>query len=135
MTSIERTAYPRFKRLPSAQELEAIYTPSTAELDFVNATAHDVAHRLHLLIWLKSFQRLGYFPTLADVPAAVVVHLRASLALPATVQPGYDQPRMLYRHQDTVRAYLAVLPFDDTARQAVVAIVAQAAAVWTTPPT
>ena len=34
MASIERTAYPRFKRRPSAQELTEVYTPSAEELVF-----------------------------------------------------------------------------------------------------
>lgn len=99
----------------------------------MRVTAREDAHRLHLLIWLKSFQRLGYFPVLADVPVAVVVHLRTSLNLPATVQPGYDQPRMLYRHQEAVRAHQGVQPFGPAARQAAVAIVGQAAAVMDNP--
>ena len=32
MTSIERTAYPRFKRLLSARELHVFYTPSADEI-------------------------------------------------------------------------------------------------------
>ncbi|MCK9532714.1 MAG: DUF4158 domain-containing protein [Gammaproteobacteria bacterium] len=34
MASIERTAYPRFKRSLSARELEALYTPTPEELGF-----------------------------------------------------------------------------------------------------
>src|SRR3954454_21192265 len=133
MTAIERTAYPRFKRLPSAQELEATYTPIPAELTFVRVTAREDIHRLHLLIWLKSFQRLGYFPALADVPAAIIEHLRLCLAFTAIVQPGYDHPKMRYRHQQAVRDFLKVKSFTDDARQAISAIVAQAAAVLDNP--
>src|SRR5712691_11368539 len=39
MTSIERTAYPRLKRRPSAQELADVYTPTIDDLAFIRATA------------------------------------------------------------------------------------------------
>ena len=46
----------------------------------------------------KSFQRLGYFPTLAEIPLAIGEHLRACLALVGPIQLGYAQPKMRYRH-------------------------------------
>ena len=67
MTAIERTAYPRFKRNPTRRELEEIYSPTASELAWVRGTAREDIHRLHLLLWLKSFQRLGY---LALTPSA-----------------------------------------------------------------
>ncbi|MFF7976910.1 hypothetical protein [Streptomyces sp. NPDC007905] len=35
MTSIERTAYPRFKRLMSAREMHVFFTPKREEIDWV----------------------------------------------------------------------------------------------------
>ena len=35
MASIERTAYPRFKRPPSTRELALVYTPTAEERAFV----------------------------------------------------------------------------------------------------
>ncbi|TBR12685.1 MAG: DUF4158 domain-containing protein [Rugosibacter sp.] len=61
MASIEHTAYPRFKRSPSARELEALYTPTSDELSF----ARKAQPRFGLLLLLKAFQRLGYFPAVA----------------------------------------------------------------------
>jgi TnpA family transposase len=133
MPSIDRTAYPRFKRTPTRQELEAIYTPTEAELAFVTTTAREDLHRLHLLLWLKSFQRLGYFPLLTDIPSAIVEHLRAGLALDGTIQPGYAHPKMRYRHQQAVREFLQVQVFDETARQVVTTTVEQAAAILDSP--
>ncbi len=45
MASIERTAYPRFKRRPTAQELTDVYTATTEEVAFVRATARGPAQR------------------------------------------------------------------------------------------
>jgi len=48
VASIERTAYPRFKRFLSARELHVFYTPQTDEIVW----AHGVAGSdEHLLPW------------------------------------------------------------------------------------
>ncbi len=41
MTSIERTAYPRFSRAPSVKELREIYTPTPTDVAFVATTVAD----------------------------------------------------------------------------------------------
>src|SRR5437868_10096287 len=62
MTSIERTAYPRLKRRPSAQELADVYTPTVEDLAFIRATARGPSSTLTLAVLLKVFQRLGHLP-------------------------------------------------------------------------
>ena len=76
MTAIERTAYPRFRRGLTAEELAAVYTPTPEETAFATVTARGEAAVLSLLVLLKAFQRLGYFPRPTEVPAAAVGHLR-----------------------------------------------------------
>ena len=39
MTSLERTAYPRFTRAPSVKELREVYTPSPGDMAFVTTRA------------------------------------------------------------------------------------------------
>lgn len=43
MASIERTAYPQFKRNPVVRELVAAYTPTDAELAFITDNARQQA--------------------------------------------------------------------------------------------
>src|SRR6266571_995115 len=74
MTSIERTAYPRLKRRPSARELADVYTPTVEDLAFIRATARGPSSTLTLAVLLKVFQRLGHLPRLQDVPFAIVSH-------------------------------------------------------------
>jgi len=69
MASIERTAYPRFRRRPTAQELMDVYTPTPEAVAFARATARGPTATLTLVVLLKAFQRLGYFPRLQDVPS------------------------------------------------------------------
>src|SRR5581483_60355 len=103
MASIERTAYPRFKRTPTAQNLHALYTPSDEELTFAEKTARSQTSQLSLLVLLKAFQRLGYFPKLDGVPLVIVNHLRSCLSLSEQIEPGYEEPRTLYRHHQAIR--------------------------------
>jgi len=74
MTSIERTAYPRFTRAPSVKELREIYTPTPTDLAFVATTARGPAQKLGLMILLKVYQRLGYFPKPETIPGALEIH-------------------------------------------------------------
>jgi hypothetical protein len=59
VASIERTAYPRFKRRPSAQELTEVYTPSAEELVFIREHARGPSPTLTVAVLLKSVQRLA----------------------------------------------------------------------------
>ena len=82
MASIERTAYPRFKRFMSARELHVFYTPQPDEIVWAREAASSDEHLLALVTQLKAFNRLGYFPVLNEVPAEVVGHIRRDLRLP-----------------------------------------------------
>lgn len=108
MASIDRTAYPRFARVVSGRELAEAFTPTAAEVDWARGRTQDVQHLLVLVVWLKSYQRLGYFPKLADVPEAVSVHVRGVLELPDEVALGQDAERTAKRHRQFVRDRLGV---------------------------
>jgi len=73
MTSIERTAYPRFTRAPSVKELREIYTPTPTDVAFVTTTARGLAQKFGLMILLKVYQRLGYFPKPETIPERLSV--------------------------------------------------------------
>lgn len=75
MTSIERTAYPRFGRLVSGRELAGL-SPLADEILWARDLARSDGHLLAQS--LKCFQRLGYFPRRDDVPVGVVDHVRRS---------------------------------------------------------
>jgi hypothetical protein len=59
VTALERTAYPRFKRRPTAKELAEVYTPTTKDLAFVRSIARGAAPTLTAMVLMKSFERLG----------------------------------------------------------------------------
>lgn len=133
MASIERTAYPQFKRNPVVRELVAAYTPTEVEIAFVAEHARQPAHRLTLAVLLKAFQRLGYFPPLEDVPAAVVRHIRNELRYRVQVKPAPVAPNKRYRYYQRIRAFLQVRAFADDGLDVAARAMHDAAAVMDNP--
>ena len=77
MTQLHETAYPRLKADPSAQDLAEIYTLTPDEIAFIDKTVKRPVARAAVFIYLKLFQRLGYFVHIKDVPAAILQHIVA----------------------------------------------------------
>jgi hypothetical protein len=63
---------------------------------------------LCFLVLLKCFQRLQHFPSLPDVPAPVVDHVRSCLRLAPGLPLGRDQTKTLYRYHGAIRDHLSV---------------------------
>jgi Domain of unknown function (DUF4158) len=118
VTSIDRTAYPQFKRVITARELAGFFTPLGEEIEWARDKTLADRHLLALAVWLKSYQRLGYFPKLEEVPEAVVAHVRDALRLPGTVVPEVDAARTAKRHREFVRRRLGV-KYDAAAARAI----------------
>jgi len=107
MTAIERTAYPRFTRAPSVKELREIYTPTPTDAVFVGTHARGPAQKLALMVLLKVYQRLDYFPDPQTIPAAVISHIRAVMKYPGDLVPDIA-PATLYRYYAAIREHLEV---------------------------
>lgn len=133
MASIERTAYPRFKRNPTARELETLYTPTDGELDFARGIARIAQARFGLLLLLKAFQRLGYFPSVDEIPATIVEHVRAVAGFDAEASPTYAEPRTLYRHHQAIRERLGVSAWNEEGLKLASESMASAAEVMDNP--
>jgi len=133
VASIERTAYPRFKPTPSTQELLDLYTPTAEELAFAQQVTRSSAHLFTLVVLLKAFQRLGYFPQLAEVPVAIVRHLRVCLRLGDDVALDYDEPRTLYWHYRAIRTHLQIITYGREARHRAIHSVYEAAQTMDNP--
>lgn len=114
MVSIERTAYPRFNKPPGGKELQRNFTPTDEERAWAERTARAPAQRLGLLLLLKTFQYLHYFPSQEEIPSEVTDHLRESLGYAKRIVVDYATERTLYRHMAAVRSYLRVKAFYGT---------------------
>jgi TnpA family transposase len=133
VTSIERTAYPRFKRYFTTRELGEIYTPTKSEIAFAYSTTNGQSNILNLVVFLKVFQRLGYFPKIAEVPNSILNHVRGCLKLPTEIGLVYENSKTMYRHRTAIREYLKVNPFDKNARHFCVQSVYESAQVMDNP--
>ena len=119
MPEIHETAYPRLNSSVSDKDLKEVYTPSAAEIDLASEVARGRNAKLYFLVLLKTFQRLGYFVQLRDVPRRIVSHISGKLGLlPFEFDMvGYDESGTRRRHIATIRDHLEVRPFDDEGKK------------------
>jgi TnpA family transposase len=135
MASIERTAYPRFGKRMSAEELRARYELSDAEHDFVSATANGGRQRLTLAALLKIRQQLGYFPDLKEVPGQIVQYLTGQLGFADRTQLLNETHlrTTLHRYRTAVRDFLGSKAYGPDARQALEQMIRKAAETMSDP--
>lgn len=117
MSSIERTAYPRFAtgRVLKERELEQFYSLTPDELNYIYKNIRGTEMRLNLAVQLKTFQRLGYFPALKSVPSLIIEHIKKCLAIfDDGITFYYKHDTTLYRHRDHVCSYLKVTRWEQS---------------------
>jgi hypothetical protein len=115
MPSIHETAYPRLKASISKKDLEDLYTPTIDEIAFAATHARGGKGKVCFLIQLKTFQRLGYFTLIREVPKRIINFISEYLA--TEVQPGdlekYDISGSRQRHVAIIRQHHCVYAVDD----------------------
>jgi hypothetical protein len=129
LPTIQETAYPRLKSSVSARDLAAIYTPAADELALAaQVTRGEVAY-LGFLILLKTFQRLGYFVLLSQVPNGIVEYVATLTGTSAVIPelPNYDVSGTRFRHIPLIRQTLHVQPYGKEARHAMLLAMSEAA--------
>ncbi|HMV59033.1 MAG TPA: Tn3 family transposase [Nitrospira sp.] len=127
---IQETAYPRFRSSIAARELTEIYTPSPQELALAEQATRGEPAYLGFLILLKTFQRLGYFVPLSQVPKAIVEHIAAFSQTEATLAAdfaSYDSSGTRQRHLQIIRQTLQVQLYGKDARHAMLLAMSEAA--------
>jgi len=120
MPGLRDTAYPQLKTTPSVKELDEVYTPTVVELVWAEERTRQDAPRVGLLVLLKTFQRLGYFVPLAEVPVPILEHVSQQAGCPA-LPPDlarYDASSARRRQMLLVRDYLGVKAWGEEAQQA-----------------
>ncbi|MFE4424718.1 DUF4158 domain-containing protein [Streptomyces sp. NPDC056817] len=133
MTSIERTAYPRFKRLITAHELHLFFSPTRDEGAWASEATDCDEHLLALLLMLKSYQRMGCFPRLEDVPEMVVDFVRRAVELREGTLPLYRAVKTAKNHRGLVRQRVGVVYDQGEARRIAEASIRQEAAAKNRP--
>ena len=117
MASIDRTAYPRFKRSISVRELRGAYSLSLDELEWARQMTDSDEALLSLTMCLKCCQRLGYFARFDEVPASIAGHLRQELGLHESVNPAMVPDKTVRNHRGLVRHRLGLVSDQATARK------------------
>ncbi|MCF6768550.1 Tn3 family transposase [Thiotrichales bacterium 19S11-10] len=116
MSTIERTAYPRYskRRKIRQKDLDEFYTLSSDEVDLMNKCARKSQPKLNFAIQLKTFQKLGYFIPINEVPEVIIFHLKKSLRFHHKTRTGYDElsPTTLYTHRNVIRTYLKIIKWE-----------------------
>lgn len=131
MASIERTAYPRFPRTLTLKDLQTSFTPRPEETEWAYRYARRPERRLALLVLLKCFQFLRYFPAVDAIPVGIVEHVSATLGMPPAQSIEYPGAHTaLYRHHKAIRDLLGVQPYTDAqTRQLAIRIAQEAAGI------
>jgi hypothetical protein len=68
LTSIERTAYPRFRRLTTARVLHVFFTPTEDEAAWARERTESPEALLALVVDLKCFQKMARFCSREEIP-------------------------------------------------------------------
>ncbi|MFD9434215.1 DUF4158 domain-containing protein [Streptomyces sp. NPDC060002] len=93
VASVERTAYPRFKRIISDRELAHFFTPDEAEIAWAAKRTHDRPESfLTLLVLLKSCARLGYFRPIWRCSAPTGARTYSASATTPPTNSTYPRP-------------------------------------------
>lgn len=130
VTTLDRTAYPRFHRKPVAGEVATAFAPSEDELLlFHKQIKRSQEHRLTFAILFKGFQRLGYVPQLDEVPGYVINQLRSSLKLRRNVAPARVERNTRMRYINSILKHHKVRPFDRAAFKSLAQTLAATAAI------
>ena len=129
MTAIERTAYPRFKRSLTAKDLAEVYTPTPGEHFLALRSTKGSVAELGFLVLLKTYQRLGRFIPLGEVPAPIIEHIAKLIDphLDVSDLDDYDSSGTRQRHIPLMRAVQKLKPYGPTARTCLLKAMVQAA--------
>lgn len=120
MISPKDTIYPRFKKNISKKELNILYTPTSDEISLAQRKRQGRSKKtgnynhLYFLVMLKTYQRLGYFVLLNDVPYKIIKHIALKIQINTVPKEltAFDQSGARQRHVNTIRKYLNVTEFD-----------------------
>lgn len=134
MTSIERTAYPQFKKLVSARVLHVSFTPAPDEISWARERTSGAEPLLAVVLALKCYQKMARFPSADEVPEVVVEHVRRCLELGADVEPDHGAGRTAKWHRKQIRLRQGASYDPPRARRIAAAAIRETARARNNPP-
>lgn len=121
MLSPKDTVYPRLKKNISRKEINKLYTPTVDEIAIAQKRkrgrpkqSESYAH-LYFLVMMKTFQRLGYFEMLSNIPYRIIKHIASKIDIQTVPKDliTYDKSGTRQRHMNAIRDHFNVKPFGD----------------------
>jgi len=112
MPAIFETAYPRLSSSLSADEIKRLYRPTRKDKSWIHQRRIGNTLMLETLVFLKCFQRLGYFPRPSDIPQKIIVTVAQSIDLKEPTGPLKITQRSSNRIKHSIREYCGVKTFD-----------------------
>lgn len=115
MTSIERTAYPRFKKTFTDSELKQIFQPSSEEFTFTKMQTRKPHNYLTLMSLLKCEQYLGYSPAIKIIPLQIQNYIRQQLGLLPVVELLEEtdlNKKTFFLFRQSIRFFLKIKPYN-----------------------
>jgi hypothetical protein len=108
--SIHETADPRLKASVTARDVAEVYTPTAEEVTLATWLTRSETARACFILLFKTFQRLGYFVYVHEVPDAIVTHVTAHLGIDLSTheRQAYDSSGTRRRHVSAIRDYLHI---------------------------
>jgi hypothetical protein len=83
---------------------------SREELRYINKNIRGIKIRLKFAVQLKSFQRLGYFPKLTEVPIIIIDHIKKCLGIfNADIKFHYEHDTTFRKPYMLIRIALGVV--------------------------
>jgi hypothetical protein len=128
MTAVYETAYPRIRSKLTDKELQELYTPTPDDLAFIDRSTNSSVAAFGGVILLKTFQRLGYFPSFDEVPPRLMRHLATTMGvlLPHDCLQQYEQHGFRKWHLPLIRQHLGVTVYSEGGRRIMVGAMLEA---------
>lgn len=129
MADINETAYPKLKQYYSQTELNELFTPTPDEMALCQRQTRGESTKICFIATLKTFQRLGHFEFVRDIPDSILEHLSTvtKYSLNSKIIEAYDKSRSRMSHLAICREYCGISASPSKIRKAIAEAVVSAA--------
>lgn len=108
MALINKTIYPKLKKVLTQEELSKFFTPTEDETTFAKSEVKGDLNVFSFLIYLKTFQALNYFPMVDEIPISLIRHMKEILHIRKKIKPEFKE-RSITRYKKSIRNYLNII--------------------------